>query len=60
MPAPPSSSLQGTPRSPSSPMALMFSQGNSEVRSSSRATGAIRSAENSRTISRTWWCCSVK
>ena len=39
MPAPPSSSLHGTPRRPSSPIALMLSQGKVEVRSSSRATG---------------------
>ena len=41
MPAPPSSSGQGTPSSPSSAIRATFAHGNSEFRSSSAATGAI-------------------
>ena len=56
MPAPPSSSLQGTPSRPSSPIALMLSQGNVGGPVELRAPpGAMWLWENSRTISRTWW-----
>jgi hypothetical protein len=59
-PAPPSSSDQGTPSSPSSPIFLTFSQGNDDSASWWAATGETCSSANARTISRTARCESLK